>query len=331
MDEHIDRTEQAEGGLSRRDLMRLGVAGLVGMGLSSAAAPTAAWAAGGVTVKKSGPDGRPTGETLVVPSAALGNFILGTSNSADTSSTRLSAATTGDTFEITNTNSSTGGVALRVQHDGTQVPAAYINNAGQGITLSLDNDGTGSHLHFIGHTAAGAPTVASGHHLAGSIWADVNNVLWHCVVSGTPGTWVPMRSTVPLDSPKRVIDTRYGTGGISGRLVKKRIYTFNSFLATAGIPTQAVAVIGNLTMVAPEGLKSGAWMAIVPAKYNNGVTMPSGYPGVSTINSGPSDAIANQFTCSLGTGAYAGKVSIMWDGTSNVQPYAIVDVTGYII
>lgn len=112
-----------------------------------------------------------------------------------------------------------------------------------------------------------------------------------------------------------------------------KVYTWAPFLASVGIPEQATGLVGNLTMVAPSRTKltGGGWMAIVPAQYANSTTMPSGYPGVSSLNTPTgTDACANQFTVALGTGSYAGCISICMYSAS--QPYhAIVDVAGFIV
>jgi hypothetical protein len=304
------RQEPKDAAISRRDVMRLGLATLAGMGVSAVAAPVPAFGAGGEA------------------------FILGQYNSSGLNGSSLDSTTSGCTLNITNSNSSDGQVLYCSQNNTSASQAAQIRGNTRVAALLVENQYTGVPLSILPKAYAGPPS--TGYARRGDMMVDSNGVVWHCIAPGTivpsqPGTWVPVRSTVPLGTPRRVIDTRKGTGGITGRLVKKKVYTFPSFLAAAGIPQQAIAVIGNLTMVAPEGLKAGAWMAIVPAVYNNGVTMPPGYPGVSTVNSVPSDAIANQFTCSLGSGGHPGQVSIMWDGTSTVQPYAVVDITGYII
>lgn len=72
--------------------------------------------------------------------------------------------------------------------------------AGLVLPLTLANGGTGGvsaptartslATPFIGNstTAAGAPT--SGTFAKGDQWLDSANVLWVCVTSGTPGTWM---------------------------------------------------------------------------------------------------------------------------------------------
>jgi hypothetical protein len=200
----------------------------------------------------------------------------------------------------------------------------------QGAALIVANTSSGAPLRLDPNAATGAPASATGN--LGELYVDSMGVFYKCVAGGGPGTWARMNSTVLLDAPKRVVDTRTGLGGVEGPLVTGTVYTFPSFFSFAGIPTQAIGLVGNLTMVAPTGKKltGGAWMAIVPAAYANRTDTPAGYPGVSTLNAGVgTNAVANQFTVKVGTGTYDNRISIVKSGTMGL--HAVVDIAGYIV
>lgn len=215
---------------------------------------------------------------------------------------------------------------LNTADNNSTVIISYTGNA----TLHLANTGSGVPLRLIPGGGVGAPN--GSQHLLGELYTDSTGVLYRILAEGAPATWTRVNSTVLLDAPKRVIDTRWGLGGVEGPLVTGKVYTFPSFFTFAGIPTQAIGLIGNLTMVAPSGKKlvGGAWMAIVPATLPNRSNTPSGYPGVSTINAAVgTDAIANQFTVKVGTGPYDNRISIVKSGSMSL--HAVVDIAGYII
>jgi hypothetical protein len=256
-------------------------------------------------------------------------------NNAQGDETTITSTSTARTLFVSNMNT-TAGYAFQATVAGTNSsPVGSFAHGGSGIALQLVHLGdNGSHLMMYPSGVTGAP--AAGSHAAGEIRLDHAQSLHRCLAPGTPGTWAPMRSMAFLTQPRRVIDTRTGlgvAGGVAGPLIKDRIYTFPSFLGVAAIAAQAVGVVGNLTMVAQSGrnLEGRAWMAIVPGFYADGTSRPSSYPGVSTVNAGVgTDAIANQFTCKLGTGPRAGQISIVWSGSSTVNVHAVVDVAAFL-
>jgi hypothetical protein len=165
---------------------------------------------------------------------------------------------------------------------------------------------------------SGAPTF--GTHALGEVYVDNKGVFYRAVAAGTPGVFMPMRSTVLLPAPVRVIDTRSGKGGVTGPLPGMIWYNY-SVLAAAGVPSQAVGLVGQL-------LDGKAWMAILPATHAAGSSASD--PGVSTVNAGYNTyATANQFTCGVGTGTYAGRFSLVFK--ASMKLHAIVDIAGYII
>jgi len=145
----------------------------------------------------------------------------------------------------------------------------------------------------------------------------------------TEGEWIPLSQgvTVPI-SPVRVIDTTDGTGGITGPLVAgTTVHTSSAIAGTHGIPAGAVGLVGNFAISGVNGaLLNGFGVATI---------FPAGEatPPTANINAGANCyAISNLVTVGLGTGADAGKVSIVWGGGGAVpDAHAFLDVTAYIV
>jgi hypothetical protein len=117
-------------------------------------------------------------------------------------------------------------------------------------------------------------------------------------------------------TPTRVLDTRNGTGGLSGPFTNHAVRTFQVSGGSSGVPSNAIAVTGNLTVT---GQTSGGYLFIGPAATNN--------PTSSTLNFPLGDDRANAVTVALGVG---GTLSITFVAPSNGQSaQAIFDVTGY--
>ena len=112
--------------------------------------------------------------------------------------------------------------------------------------------------------------------------------------------------------PNRLLDTRNGTGGLSGPFTNHAARTFT----VAGVPAGATAVTGNLTVT---GQTSNGYLFIGPVATNN--------PTSSTLNFPVGDDRANAVTVALGAG---GTLSITFVAPSNgPTAHAIFDVTGY--
>jgi hypothetical protein len=119
-------------------------------------------------------------------------------------------------------------------------------------------------------------------------------------------------------SPTRLLDTRNGTGGISAALSNHVAEPFAVSSATSGVPTNAQAVTGNLTVT---GQTSGGYLFVGPNPMNS--------PTSSTLNFPRGDDRANAVTVALGTG---GALWVTFVGPSNGQSaQAIFDVTGYFL
>jgi hypothetical protein len=117
---------------------------------------------------------------------------------------------------------------------------------------------------------------------------------------------------VPL-SPTRVLDTRNGTGGLSGPFTNHAARTFT----VAGVPAGATAVTGNLTVT---GQTSSGYLFMGLNATDN--------PGGSTVNFPIGDDRANAVTVALG----GGSLSITLVASANgPTAQAIFDVTGYFV
>jgi hypothetical protein len=126
----------------------------------------------------------------------------------------------------------------------------------------------------------------------------------------TGATYVPL-------NPTRVLDTRNGTGGLSGPFTNHAGRTFTVSGASSGVPTNAAAVTGNLTVT---GQTSSGYLFIGPTATNN--------PTSSTLNFPVGDDRANAVTVALGSGT----LSITFVAPSNgPTAQGIFDVTGYFV
>jgi hypothetical protein len=115
-------------------------------------------------------------------------------------------------------------------------------------------------------------------------------------------------------APTRILDTRSGIG-LSGPFTNHVSRTF-AVTGTAGIPAEATAVTGNLTVT---GQTSSGYLFLGPVATND--------PTSSTLNFPDGDDRANAATVALGSGGTLGVTFV----APNPGPTAhvIFDVTGY--
>jgi hypothetical protein len=114
-------------------------------------------------------------------------------------------------------------------------------------------------------------------------------------------------------SPVRLLDTRAGNG-LGGKLRANAPATF-AVGGRAGIPADAVAVSGNVTVVDP----SNSWAVYLGPD-------PTPNPSTSTINFNSGDVKGNSLTVSLGSG---GTLSATYMSTGGNTTDLVLDVTGY--
>ncbi len=130
----------------------------------------------------------------------------------------------------------------------------------------------------------------------------------------TGSTFVPLK-------PTRLLDTRQGTGGVSGPLtshVAKSFQVTSSSGAAGTIPTNATAVTGNLTVTQQTSL---GYLYLGPAGQND--------PTSSTLNFPLGDDRANAVTVALGSG---GTLWVTYAAPKlGATAQVIFDATGYFV
>jgi hypothetical protein len=131
---------------------------------------------------------------------------------------------------------------------------------------------------------------------------------------GQVSTWAA--TTYHPVAPTRILDSRDGTGGLSGAFSSHQSRTFQVTSATGPIPTSATAVTGNLTVTQQTSL---GFLYLGPD--------PMDYPSSSTLNFPTNDDRANGVFVALGTG---GTLSVTYAApTLGPTAHVIFDVTGY--
>jgi hypothetical protein len=181
------------------------------------------------------------------------------------------------------------------------------------------NNPTSSTLNFpLGDDRANAVTVAVG--VGGALWVTYAastmgpsaDVLFDVTGYFEPGTGGASYTAL---APTRLLDTRYKTG-LTGSFHSHVSRYFHVTGGTSGIPSDATAVTGNLTVT---GQTTAGFLYLGPTAMND--------PTSSTLNFPLGDDRANAVTVALGTGG------VLWAtyAASTLGPTAqlIFDVTGY--
>jgi hypothetical protein len=130
------------------------------------------------------------------------------------------------------------------------------------------------------------------------------------VVGGTGAGYFPL-------TPVRVLDSRSPVSapvGFSGALVANTPEKF-AVGGTHGIPTDAVAITGNLTVT---GQTAAGYLSLTPT--------PTATPPSSTLNFPIGDTRANNLTVAL---ARDGSLAVVYKATGGRHTHVVLDVTGY--
>jgi hypothetical protein len=139
-----------------------------------------------------------------------------------------------------------------------------------------------------------------------------NDTTWGTFISqfktGAGSTYVPM-------SPSRVLDTRINLG-LSGKFTSGTARTF-VVAGHGGVPSNAVAVTGNLTVTQQTGLG-----------YVSLTVAPTNSPPTSTINFPVGDNRANNATIPLSA---TGTLSAVYKSSAGKTTQLIFDMTGYFL
>jgi hypothetical protein len=141
--------------------------------------------------------------------------------------------------------------------------------------------------------------------------------------SGTGAEWKtrisrlqPVGATFVPITPLRVLDTRFGTGGLSGKFTANNARTWQ-VAGVGGIPADAVAVTGN---VAVTGQEAAGYLAVTPT--------PTNTPPSSSINFPLADNRANNMAVALSA---TGSLSAVYKAATGKKTHLIFDVTGYFL
>ncbi len=162
------------------------------------------------------------------------------------------------------------------------------------VTVALANDGTLSVTYAAPSLGPTAQVILD---VTGYFTPDSSGSTYHAV------------------APTRMLDSRDGTGGLRGAFGS---HVARAFHVTGGsaIPTNAIAVTGNLTVTSQTSL---GFLYVGPDQANN--------PTSSTLNFPKADDRANGVTVALGTGG------VLWvtyaAPTLSATADVIFDVTGY--
>ena len=311
----------------------MGMAAAAGaLGWAAVKAVPAAAATGGYMVLGS-PNVAENATTLQADATITGGEVLGV-ESQNFSQTNLNTAlaTFTEAFNgpMRALGDSTGTVeGLDAWADGPQAFAIWgLTDQGTGVTgeaihgIGLYSRGTGR----IRQDPQGTPGLPGYTPNLMEQVRDANGVFW---IHNASGVWRRV-NTVRTDAadgsgnafkPFRLLDTRGGAIKPAGSVTSVAVAGTGS--GASAIPSDAIAVVGNLTAVAYTG---PGFLAIMP----NGITIGTG-AGQYNPNADPSSvnfivgqgAIANSFVCGLNGGAlqvYVGDKS----------SHFIIDITAYI-
>ena len=229
------------------------------------------------------------------------------------------------------------GGAIYAESDSQFRPTVNAGNSGTSAGLAAASLGGGPQLILWTEVADGVDPLGPGdaYPFQGAIRVDANGDFWLCTYGPTevpppgPPRWTRLareddgRGLVFPITPIRVLDTR-ATGGrpsgspavpgqTQGPLKGGTVLTLN-LAALASIPDDAQAVIGNLTVTAPN---FGGYLKALPSGSSS---------NVSSLNWSKGATVANAFTCKLGPAG----VSLVGSGTSSQTYQLVVDITAYV-
>ena len=206
--------------------------------------------------------------------------------------------------------------------------------------LTAVNEGSGGYFSLTPSTPVGTPTTSTLNFPKGDIRANAvtvplgaGGILWITFVGATGAkadvifdvtgyfTGNTSGATYKPLTPNRILDsrspTRLGMGASLANLVPASFQvTGRSADSALNVPSNAVAVVGNLTAVNES---SNGYVSLTPIR-------PVGAPTTSTINFTKGDTRANAVTVPLGAG---GVLWATFKGATGAHADVIFDVTGY--
>lgn len=236
-------------------------------------------------------------------------------------------------------NSASINIGVGGNSDGYGVIGQSSGTNGTGIGVfgyapsSLDLFAGGSgRIYMVAAVASGPPT--TGGHFRGEIVRDATSDVYVCLEDGTPGKWRKLAATAPtyesaggsvnyLSKPIRLFDSRkidpnvpLGSGSKLAPNTPVTVQVTGTTAQGLAVPTLAKGVIGNLTVVQPDG---NGWLTVWP----EGPTPSTSNLNYSLGNGSP--AIANSFSCRLSA---VGEMQVMTAGPS--AAHVIIDIVGFI-
>ena len=314
------RTSRAEAGdnepssvVSRRRLFGL---------LGGAAAAGAGLAVAGSTLTAD-----PAGATGVTAGAADGDALqIGGFNSCS-SATSLNSSTAGTALNVEAGGTSGTGILGQCNSGVNAFGVQGFSSTGLGVVAEI-SAGARAQLFLGGGSSTGAPS--TGTHAMGEFFLDNTGVLFQCVVTGTPGTWVRQAPLVTLPAPHRVYDSRIGQPNQSPNVQGSLTFTNpppsaasrtiscskDASSGTVVIPSGATKLLLNLTVITISGV--GA-LAVFPT----GATQPN----ASSINwSAGGQVLANGLTSACNTSQ---RVDVAIVASTGASTDFILDAIGY--
>lgn len=149
-------------------------------------------------------------------------------------------------------------------------------------------------------------------------WTIAASDSWGNVMAPRTGTfrfWGATGATYTPIAPARILDTRTNVG-LAGGFATGVPRSFR-VAGQGGVPANAVAVTGNLTVTRQTSL---GFVALT--------TSPTAAPSTSTLNFPVGDNRANGVTAALGPN---GSLSALFRGTAGATTQLVFDVTGYFV
>jgi predicted secreted Zn-dependent protease len=185
-------------------------------------------------------------------------------------------------------------------------PVAMNNPTSSTLNFPLNDDRANAVTMAL--SATGTLSVTYAAPTSGSTAQVIFDVTGYFTPDATGATYHAL-------TPTRILDSRDGTGGLSGPFSSHVARTF-TVRGHGGVPSNATAVTGNLTVT---GQTSLGYLAIGPVAQNN--------PTSSTLNFPLNDDRANAVTMALSA---TGTLSVTYAApTSGSTAHVIFDVTGY--
>ena len=245
-------------------------------------------------------------DTTTATPTRIQDMLIG-STGKDTWAPGVAQSQNGTLHAVFTQSSATGGMSSYTRY---QLPSDAPNTMSASVELA-----DGGSVHYNGTRWGDFTGLAQDPRDANAVWQGNQ----YTKADGKWATRVSELQTagatfVPID-PVRVLSSRDGVG-LSGPF-SANVARSLQIGGVLGIPADAVAVTGNLTVT----LQTQAGFLAVTPKPNNS-------PSTSTLNFPAGDNRANNITSPLATD---GKISIVYKATNGKTAHVILDVTGYFL